>query len=130
MSDSTLMHETYRYDAETPDDAYTRSVHSFWCPICKAGRQRPNVTAALYFDDWRYECDHCRATGTRKQIENSAFYAERIPSKTCPICGGTGKDDDASEEDKDNDSSDEDSDNDEEEQEDKPSKSIRRIIRK
>ena len=86
MSDSTLMHETYRPNAEFDGDAYTRSVHSFWCPICKAGRQRPNVTA-VYFDDWRYECDHCRATGTKQQIENSAFYAERIPSKTCPICG-------------------------------------------
>lgn len=84
----SLIGETYRPNAEFDSTTYERSVHAFPCPLCNVGHQRPNVTAGLPFEQWRYECDHCLATGTRKQIQNSAFYAERIAPRTCKLCGG------------------------------------------
>jgi hypothetical protein len=88
MCDS-LPHETYRPNAEFDPDAYSRSVYSFWCPVCDAGRQQPDIKLNLAhsYGEWIYRCDHCEAGGTKKQIENSAFYAARIPPRTCPICG-------------------------------------------
>lgn len=83
MSDSTLMHETYRPNAAQFDgEAYIRSINSFFCPACKLGHQRPGATADTF------ACDKCGSGGTKLELQNSVRYARTIEARTCRICGG------------------------------------------
>lgn len=63
------------------DAIYTRSVNSFFCPVCSMGRCRVVIESQnLPFEEWLYECVHCNARGTKAGI-----YA----SLNCQMCGRT-----------------------------------------
>lgn len=93
MNDTNvLIGETYRYNADCEPGAlttaYTRSALAFPCPVCGRGLQRPTyATLDAEPGAMRFTCDTCESAGTRKQIENSAFYAANIAPRTCPLCG-------------------------------------------
>lgn len=84
--------ETFQHNADCEPGAltiaYTRSVLAFSCPVCGRGLQRPTYdTLDATPDKMRFTCDTCESAGTRKQIENSAFYSTHIAPRTCPLCG-------------------------------------------
>jgi len=67
------------YPQDELDAIYTRSVHSFFCPVCSMGRCRVIVKSqSLQFEQWQYECGYCQITGTKTYIYNARF---------CSVCG-------------------------------------------
>ena len=63
---NTFLFEMYRPNAEpmTPGQ-YDYTIHSFTCPACLRGLQRPKVNLSLAFDRWIYWCEICDSRGTR-----------------------------------------------------------------
>lgn len=88
MSDS-LPFETYRPNAEpmTPDQ-YDYTIHSFTCPACNRGLQRPKSNLNLSFDCWIYWCEVCDSRGTRAEVKNGVQFAATLRRYDCKICGG------------------------------------------
>ena len=67
------------YSQAELDAIYTRSVHSFFCPVCSMGHCRVIVKSqSLQFEQWQYECGYCQITGTRHYIVHVRF---------CSVCG-------------------------------------------
>lgn len=84
--------EEFRHNADCQpmsiSMAYQRSILAFPCPVCERGLQRPTyATLDSAPDKMKFSCDTCDSAGTRKQIENSEFYATHIAPRTCPLCG-------------------------------------------
>ena len=67
------------YTQEQLDAIHTRSVNSFFCPVCSMVHCRVIVASQDGpYEQWIYECGFCKITGTKSYIEHTRF---------CSVCG-------------------------------------------